>query len=123
MLARRAGDASGDIKRLLKESGGHVVSGVDLVTAAVKALDEIATSVTAVADRAIAIVGATRDQAVRLEQINGAVAQMDTMTQGNADLAVESAQAAETLTEQAGHLTELMAFFRHDGRAAEKRAG
>nr|WP_245613262.1 methyl-accepting chemotaxis protein [Skermanella stibiiresistens] len=74
MLARRAGEASGDIKRLLKESGGHVVSGVDLVTAAVKALDAIAASVTVVADRAITIVNATREQATRLEQIHGAVA-------------------------------------------------
>ena len=114
MLARRAADASGDIKRLLQESGSQVASGVDLVTAAGRALDEIASAVTIVADRTIGIVSATREQAIGLEQINGAVADMDTMTQSNADLADQSAEAARTLTSQAGHLSDLMAFFRRD---------
>ena len=97
MLARHAGDASGDIKRLLQESGSQVASGVDLVTAAGRALDEIASAVTIVADRTIGIVNATREQAVGLEQINRAVADMDTMTQSNADLADQSAEAAAHL--------------------------
>ncbi|EWY37115.1 hypothetical protein N825_21240 [Skermanella stibiiresistens SB22] len=48
---------------------------------------------------------------------------MDTMTQSNADLAIQSAEAARTLTGQAGHLNELMDFFRRDGGSAEKRMG
>ena len=112
--ARRAADASGDIKRLLQESGSQVSSGVGLVSAAGRALGEIAAAVTIVADRTIGIVGATREQAIGLEQINGAVADMDTMTQSNADLADQSAEAARTLIGQAGHLGDLMAFFRRD---------
>ena len=123
MLARRASDASGDIKRLLQESGNQVASGVDLVTAAGRALDEIASAVTIVTDRTTGIVSATREQAIGLEQINGAVADMDTMTQSNADLADQSAEAARTLTGQAGHLSDLMAFFRRDaGHGAERGA-
>jgi methyl-accepting chemotaxis protein len=123
MLARRAADASGDIKRLLQESGSQVASGVDLVTAAGRALDEIASAVTIVADRTIGIVNATREQAIGLEQINGAVADMDTMTQSNADLADQSAEVARTLTGQAGHLSDLMAFFRRDtGYGTERGA-
>jgi methyl-accepting chemotaxis protein len=123
MLARRAADASGDIKRLLQESGSQVASGVDLVTAAGRALDEIASAVTIVADRTTGIVSATREQAIGLEQINGAVADMDTMTQSNADLADQSAEAARTLISQAGHLSDLMAFFRRDvGHGPESSA-
>jgi methyl-accepting chemotaxis protein len=76
-----------------------------------------------VADRTIGIVNATREQAIGLEQINGAVADMDTMTQSNADLADQSAEAARTLTGQAGHLSDLMAFFRRDaGYGVERGA-
>ena len=51
----------------------------------------------------------SKEQAAGIEQVNKAVMSMDAMTQQNAALVEEAAAAAQSLTEQAGNLSQLMA--------------
>jgi methyl-accepting chemotaxis protein len=52
------------------------------------------------------------DQSARIVQINGAVSQLDHMTQQNAALVEESAAAADSLRQQLQLLTGAVAQFR-----------
>jgi methyl-accepting chemotaxis protein len=63
------------------------------------------------------ITAASTEQSQGLGQINGAVTQLDQMTQQNAALVEESAAAAESLREQAGRLAGLVGMFRLRGEA------
>jgi methyl-accepting chemotaxis protein len=56
------------------------------------------------------------DQSSRIGQINGAVTQLDHMTQQNAALVEESAAAADSLRQQLQLLTGAVAQFRLDGQ-------
>jgi methyl-accepting chemotaxis protein len=61
------------------------------------------------------------EQASGIEQVNKAVTSMDGVTQQNAALVEEASAAAQTLTEQAAHLTELIARYRIDDQATASR--
>jgi methyl-accepting chemotaxis protein len=63
------------------------------------------------------ITAASAEQSEGLGTINGAVTQLDQMTQQNAALVEESAAAAESLREQAGRLAGLVGMFRLKGEA------
>jgi len=114
-LAQRSATASKEIKGLILDSNEQVESGVDLVNKAGESLQEIVTAIKRVADIVSEIAAASDEQASGLEQVNMAVSQMDEMTQKNAALVEESAAAARSMEEQAGELTDLMAFFNLDG--------
>jgi len=58
------------------------------------------------------ITAAASEQSEGIGQVNGAVAQLDQMTQQNAALVEESAAAAESLKEQAVKLAQVVATFR-----------
>jgi methyl-accepting chemotaxis protein len=58
------------------------------------------------------ITAATSEQAQGLAEINGAVGQLDQVTQQNAALVEQSAAAADSLREQAQRLAEVVAVFR-----------
>jgi methyl-accepting chemotaxis protein len=58
------------------------------------------------------ITAASTEQSAGIEQVNGAVAQMDQVTQQNAALVEEAAAAAGSLQEQAASLARLVASFR-----------
>ncbi len=117
-LAQRSSTASKQIKLLIGESSREVRSGVTLVNEAGKALGEIVTSIKRVADIVSEIAAANAEQAVGLEQVNAAVAQMDENTQKNAALVEESAASADALQELASGLTRTVAFFKLDPNAA-----
>jgi methyl-accepting chemotaxis protein len=57
------------------------------------------------------ITAASSEQSDGIGQINGAVNQLDQMTQQNAALVEESAAAAQSLKEQAGRLTQIVGTF------------
>jgi methyl-accepting chemotaxis protein len=58
------------------------------------------------------ISSASLEQTSGLEQINQAITQMDRVTQENAALVEESAAAATSLQQQAGHLAEGVRVFK-----------
>jgi methyl-accepting chemotaxis protein len=117
-LAQRSAEAAREIKSLIGNSVDKVETGSRLVTDAGSTMNEIVASVQRVTDIIGEITAASTEQSQGLGQINGAVTQLDQMTQQNAALVEESAAAAESLREQASRLSGLVGMFRLKGEAA-----
>ena len=64
-------------------------------------LNDIVSEVRQVDELVTEVAGASREQTIGIAQINGAVGQMDKVTQSNAANAEESAAAAKELQSQA----------------------
>jgi methyl-accepting chemotaxis protein len=92
-----------------------VETGSRLVQEAGSTMTEIVASVQRVSDIIGEITAATSEQSSGIGQINGAITQLDQMTQQNAALVEESAAAAESLKEQAGRLSQVVGTFRLHG--------
>jgi methyl-accepting chemotaxis protein len=110
-LAQRSAEAAREIKALIGNSVDKVETGSRLVTDAGSTMNEIVASVQRVTDIIGEITAASAEQSSGLGQINGAVTQLDQMTQQNAALVEESAAAAESLREQASRLASLVSTF------------
>ncbi|NRF67858.1 HAMP domain-containing protein [Aquincola sp. S2] len=122
-LAQRSAEAAREIKALIGNSVDKVETGSRLVSDAGSTMNEIVASVQRVTDIIGEITAASSEQSGGLSQINGAVTQLDQMTQQNAALVEESAAAAESLREQAGRLSGLVATFNlGDGAATAAKA-
>jgi methyl-accepting chemotaxis protein len=117
-LAQRSAQAASDIKTLIQDSNSQVKDGVQLVNQAGEALGEIVGSIAKVTGIVQEISSASQEQASGVQEINGAINSMDEMTQQNSALVEESTAAARALSDQAGKLAELIAFFKLDGAAA-----
>ena len=111
-LAQRSAQAASDIKTLIQNSNGQVKDGVELVNQAGEALTEIVGSIGKVAGIVQEIANASEEQASGVQEINGSIANMDEMTQQNSALVEENSASTRVLAEQAGKLSELMAFFK-----------
>ncbi|MYM73215.1 HAMP domain-containing protein [Duganella sp. FT134W] len=114
-LAQRSAAAAKDIKALITDSVEKVGSGSALVNEAGTTMEEIVTSVKRVTDIISEISSAGREQEIGIEQINTAVAEMDTVTQQNAALVEEAAAASQAMQEQAVKLAEMVAVFQVEG--------
>jgi len=110
-LAQRSAQAAREIKALIGASVEKVDSGSRLVADAGSTMTEIVASVQRVADIIGEVMAAATEQSQGIGQVNGAVAQLDQMTQQNAALVEQSAAAAESLKEQAQRLATLVATF------------
>jgi methyl-accepting chemotaxis protein len=110
-LAQRSADAAREIKALIGASVDKVESGAKLVADAGSTMSEIVASVQRVSDIIGQVVAASSEQSQGIGQVNGAVVQLDRMTQQNAALVEQSASAAESLRDQGARLTELVAAF------------
>ncbi|MDR3375915.1 MAG: PAS domain S-box protein [Ancalomicrobiaceae bacterium] len=110
-LAQRSSEAAKDIKALIVESGGQVKDGVKLVNDAGSSLHQIVDSVKRVTDIVSEIASASKEQAIGVEEINKAVAQMDEMTQQNSALVEENAAACRMLQQQAEDMSQRMSTF------------
>jgi methyl-accepting chemotaxis protein len=108
-LASRSAAAAREIKALIRDSVNKVTEGTSLVNESGTVLVEIVNSVKRVTDVVAAIALSSREQASGIEQVNRAVAIMDSGTQQNGALVEEASAAAQALTEQAGALTQLIA--------------
>jgi PAS domain S-box-containing protein len=111
-LAQRSATAAKEIKGLIQDSVKKVEAGTELVNRSGSTLDEIVTSVKRVTDIVTEIAAASREQSTGIDQVNKAVTQMDSVTQRNASQTEEMSATAQTLTEQAGQLRELVARFK-----------
>src|SRR5450830_194574 len=107
-LAQRSASAAKEIKILIGDS----VSKVD---EAGVTMSEIVTSVKHVADIMGEITAASKEQSAGIAEVNGAIAQIDEITQQNAALVEQAAAAAESLQEQADLLARAVAVFKIDG--------
>ncbi len=113
-LAQRSAQAASDINTLIQNSNGQVEEGVRLVNQAGESLGDIVGSIRKVASIVRKISSASQEQASGVQGINNSVTNMENMTQQNAALVKESTASASALNDQAGKLTELMAFFKID---------
>ena len=111
-LAQRSAQAATDIKTLIQDSNGQVREGVELVNRAGEALAEIVGSIGKVAGIVQEISGASQEQAAGVQEINQSITSMDEMTQQNSALVEQSSASARSLSDQAGTLKRLIAFFR-----------
>jgi methyl-accepting chemotaxis protein len=111
-LAQRSAAAAREIKELIGASVSEVAEGSRLVTQAGNSMDEIVASVRRVSDVIGEITAASVEQSTGIEEVNGAIVQMDAVTQQNAALVEQSAAAAESMQQQASALAEVVSVFR-----------
>ena len=97
-------------------------TGSALVNEAGTTMTEIVTSVRRVTQIMGEITSAGREQELGIEQINTAVAEMDTVTQQNAALVEEAAAASQAMQEQAVKLAEMVSVFQIAGSPARAAA-
>ncbi|MBL0727693.1 methyl-accepting chemotaxis protein [Piscinibacter sp. HJYY11] len=111
-LAQRSAEAAREIKSLIGASVERVEAGSRLVGEAGSTMNDIVSQVKRVSDLIGEISSATTEQTSGIGQVSDAVTQLDQMTQQNAALVEESAAAAESLRQQAGSLSQVVATFR-----------
>ena len=114
-LAQRSASAAREIKTLIGESIGKVEAGSQLVNEAGHTMENIVRQVQRVNDLIAEISASTLQQSSGITQVNQAVASIDQGTQQNAALVEESAAAAESLSQQARGLTQVISAFRLEG--------
>jgi methyl-accepting chemotaxis protein len=113
-LAQRSAQAAKEIKTLIATSAERVQIGSRLVDEAGRTMDEIVSQAARVSDLIGEISTSAREQTGGIEQVGGAVTQLDQVTQQNAALVEQAAAAAESLKVQAVRLTESVRVFRVD---------
>ena len=111
-LAQRSADAAQSIKALITTSAEQVGAGVELVSQSGAKLGGIVRQIGEISALVGDIAGSALRQAESLGQINGAMGEMDRMTQQNAAMVEQSSAATRSLSSEAVRLTELVATFR-----------
>jgi methyl-accepting chemotaxis protein len=110
-LAQRSANAAKEIKALITASGDQVRTGVSLVGQAGTALHKISDEVHCISPQIEKIVGAAREQANGLTEIDAAIGEIDSNTQKNAAMTEESSAAVASLADEAIRLERLMLQF------------
>ncbi len=105
-LAQRSSEAAQEINALISKSGAQVTRGVGLVDQMGTTLSDIVTSVSEISTHVVAIATSVREQSGNLEEINSAMAQLDSVTQQNAAMFQETTAASHALTNEAKSLAE-----------------
>ncbi|MET0748204.1 MAG: PAS domain-containing methyl-accepting chemotaxis protein [Rhizobium sp.] len=121
-LAQRSASAAKEIKALINTSSQLVKNGVDLVDQTGKALQEIVHQVGDINTNVVAIVEASKEQAIGLKEINQAVNTMDQATQKNAAMVEESTAASHGLAREAEELRVLLTQFKGAGEQLARPA-
>jgi methyl-accepting chemotaxis protein len=127
-LAQRAAEAAKEIKTLIDVSGRQVAQGVACVTDTGDALSRIMASVVDLSGVVSEIATSAQEQAAALQDVNGALAQMDRVTQQNVAMVEQSTAASRRLADNSEHLAQLIGRFNVEGVSAPpamglKRAG
>ncbi|MBC3860528.1 HAMP domain-containing protein [Undibacterium jejuense] len=113
-LAQRSAGAAKEIKELIGDSVAKVDIGSTLVDDAGKNMEEIVAAIKRVADIISEIAAASEEQSSGIGEVNGAISDMDDMTQQNAALVEQAAAAAQSLQQQAMNLASTVAVFKLD---------
>ena len=111
-LAQRSASAAKEIKGLIDDSVGKIVSGRTLVEEAGTTIGQVVESIKTLSQFVADISNASAEQSTGIEQVNQAIMQMDDVTQHNAALVEEAAAAAESLLDQAGSLVKVVNTFK-----------
>ncbi len=101
-----------------QEIGQLAGSSVQMAEKAGKLLETMVPSIKKTSDLVQEIAAASEEQTSGVKQVNGAIGQLNQMTQQNASTAEELAATAEEMSGQAEQLQQLMGFFKLEARAA-----
>ncbi len=104
VLAQRSATAAKEIKALIEANMHSVETGGHMVENAGKQISEIIAEVVQMSGLIREISHATREQTSALTLINTSLAQIETMTQNNAEMVAQSSESSETLNYQATRL-------------------
>ena len=107
-LAQRSAKAAGDTTELIETAINNAQNGAKVAKEAGDVLKDVTESSTKVANLVGEIAAASNEQSKGIEQVNGAVTQMDKVTQSNAANAEESASASEELSAQAQQMNAMV---------------
>ena len=110
-LAQRAATAAKEIKELLEQSSARIEEGAALVSVAGATMSEAMGAVRRVTQIVIEIEAAASEQRAGIEAVNGAIGQIDDVTQNNVALVEQAAAAAKSLEEQTTILLDAVAVF------------
>jgi aerotaxis receptor len=113
-LAQRSAAAAKEIKQLIDVSIEKIDAGTALAGRAGSTMEAIIVSVDRVNQMMGDIAAASREQSAGIAQVNGAVTQMDEVTQQNAALVEQAAAASTSLQEQADNLISALRVFKLD---------
>lgn len=111
-LAQRTAEAASTIKTLITTSVEQVARGAVLVGQSGEAFEAITAKVSYVDTLASSIAELSQAQAANLQQVYGAVGEMDEMTQHNAAMVEQSNAASRSLAGEAEQLASLVTHFR-----------
>ena len=111
-LSQRTSTAAKEVRTLITASTESVETGRRQTEEVQAAMGDMQQSVDSVHGLISRISGTLREQHRGLDQINSAVAQLDTLTQQNAALVEEVAAAASGVNERSHDLRQAMAVFR-----------
>ena len=117
-LAQRSSVAAKEIKDLIDDSVQKVDSGSQLVERTGKTMGDLVTSVKRVTELVGEITLASQAQSRGIEQVNGAIAQMDQVTRQNAALVEQAAAASQLQQSAAQKLANVVRVFRLEHSAA-----
>jgi methyl-accepting chemotaxis protein len=121
-LAQRAAEAAKEIRGLIDVSSRQVAEGVACVNQTGDALSRILSSVVDLGAVVGDIAASAHEQATALQEVNGALTQMDRVTQQNAAMVEQSTAASRRLAEESESLAQLIGRFRVEGAAPAHRA-
>jgi methyl-accepting chemotaxis protein len=102
-----------------QEIGQVAGSSVELAEKAGKLLDEMVPSIKKTSDLVQEITAASEEQSSGVGQINGAITQLNQVTQKNAAGSEELAATAEEMSSQAQQLQQTMSFFKVASQGAQ----
>ena len=110
-LAARSAEAAQEIKKLISDSSGKVVEGVESVAKAGSSLEKIISGVDEINGVVSEIATNAQNQATVLQQINCNMAEMDRSTQSNSAMASQSLNSSRYLADQSKELADLVRRF------------
>jgi methyl-accepting chemotaxis protein len=110
-LAQRSAEAAKEIKALITASSTQVGQGVQLVGETGQALDRIVGQVNEINTVVAGIAASAQEEATGLNEVNGAINQMDQVTQQNAAMVEQSTAASHSLLQEATELVSLLSAF------------
>jgi methyl-accepting chemotaxis protein len=111
-LATRSAASAREIRGLIAKSVEGVASGDALARQAGERMDQLRQQMQGAAHSIARIHESASSQSLELRQASQAVEQLDTLTQGHADLVDQSAHAASQLGERARALASLLGHYR-----------
>lgn len=113
-LAQRSSEAVTAIQQLMAKSGEKIANGTRQVSSSGHALHEMIEIIDRVRQRVEMLAASSSAQAMRLNEVDRAVANLDRDTQQNAAMAEQSSAASELLRQEVNRLTQRTALFIRD---------